>query len=105
MQRLIITGSMGAMFEPHEGPYVYSEKDWNDFAVKETDRLGSAAPSFTAYMASKVLAEREANAFVGTRNPQFDVVHVLPSFVFGPVIQDVRSSNPFVVVVTEMAVL
>lgn len=90
MKRVVITGSVRAIQEPHDAPYTFSARDWNDHAVREVERLGGAASADLKYAASKTLAERAANAWVETNKPSFDVVHILPTWVLGPILQSVR---------------
>ncbi len=51
---------------------IYTEEDWNVFAVEQVGELGEAATGMWKYDASKVLAEQ------GT-NPQLDRVLFVPS--------------------------
>ncbi|KZW02237.1 NAD(P)-binding protein [Exidia glandulosa HHB12029] len=89
--RIVITSSNATILEQHDPPYVYSNKDWCNFAVEEVNTLGNAASGVAKYMASKVLAERAANDWLAQNKVHFDITHVLPSWVYGAPIQDVHS--------------
>ncbi|EJD46030.1 NAD(P)-binding protein [Auricularia subglabra TFB-10046 SS5] len=91
VKRVVVTGSIAALSEPHEPPYTYSTSDWNDQSVRIVAELGGQAPPGKKYCASKVLAERAASAWVEDNKPNFDLCHVLPAFVFGPVLSPVSS--------------
>ncbi|EJD46031.1 NAD(P)-binding protein [Auricularia subglabra TFB-10046 SS5] len=91
VKRVVVTGSIVALVEPHEPPYIYSAKDWNDHAVGLVAELGGQARPWKKYSASKVLAERAAEAWVEDNKPSFDLGHILPCWVFGPVLTPVSS--------------
>lgn len=93
VKRVVITGSIAAVVEPHEPPYSYSDKDWNESALKLVAELGGQAPPWMKYAASKVLAERAAYSWVEENRPGFDICHILPSWVFGPVLTSVSSTD------------
>ena len=69
---------------------MYSERDWNYWAVEDVENNGKKASAMSKYCASKTLAERTAWRFVEQHQPHFDLVSLLPTFVFGPVIHEVR---------------
>ena len=59
MQRIVITSSCSAVITPSlSEPTVFSEQDWNLSSVKEVQELGNKSLPFTAYHASKSLAEK-----------------------------------------------
>lgn len=93
VKRIVITGSIAAIIEPHELPYTYSSKDWNDHSVRSVHELGGNAPQWDKYLASKVLAERAAYRWVDDNKPSFDLSFILPCWVYGPVIAPVSSLN------------
>ncbi|KAG8809844.1 methylglyoxal reductase (NADPH-dependent) gre2 [Serendipita sp. 399] len=101
VKRVVVTSSIAAIYEPHEGEYVYTEKDWFDTAPKVVEQLGVSAPGFMKYMASKVLAERSAWAWVAENKPSFDLVTVLPAWVWGRDIfsnpETTRGSNYYLI--------
>jgi nucleoside-diphosphate-sugar epimerase len=51
--------------------------------VEVVAQQGKNAPPFAKYSASKLLAERAAWEWVKEANPHFDLVTILPSFIFG----------------------
>lgn len=59
--------------------------------MKVVEELGSKAPNKRKYQASKVLAAREVQNFVAKNKPAFDVVDILPTYVYGPIISDIKS--------------
>lgn len=64
VKRIVVTSSTGAIAETIlEETRVYTEDDWNDFAVEQVQKLGKAAIGWWKYDASKVLAERGAVAY------------------------------------------
>ncbi|EJD46142.1 NAD(P)-binding protein [Auricularia subglabra TFB-10046 SS5] len=91
VKRVVITGSVRAILHPQDAPYTFSSRDWNDYAVQQVERLGAGASSDDKYAASKTLAERAANEWVAQNKPAFDVAHILPTWVFGPILQPYTS--------------
>ncbi|EJD46141.1 NAD(P)-binding protein [Auricularia subglabra TFB-10046 SS5] len=91
VKRVLITGSVKAVQQPHDAPYTYSSRDWNDDAVAEVARLGREASAESKYAASKTLAERAAKEWVEKTKPAFDVTYVLPTWVLGPILQQYTS--------------
>ncbi|XXH00997.1 hypothetical protein Hte_007348 [Hypoxylon texense] len=100
VKRVVLTSSFGAVLDmarEESIPWVYSSKDWNPITFEE-----AAAPTATpqdAYRGSKTIAEQEAWKFVEEKKPQFDLVTLCPSMVFGPLanapssIRDLNESN------------
>ncbi|PVF98194.1 NAD(P)-binding protein [Serendipita vermifera] len=97
VQRVVITSSIMAIWEPKESPSVYTEADWNDAAINIVKEKGKEAPSFMKYAASKSLAERAAWELMKRENPAFDLVTILPSFIWGEILSettaDIKGSN------------
>ncbi|KAG8923398.1 methylglyoxal reductase (NADPH-dependent) gre2 [Tulasnella sp. 418] len=93
VKRVVVTSSLAAALEPHPHPYVYTEVDWCDYALKEVEEKGREATPMMKYRASKVMAERAAWNFVKEHVAEigFDLVTVLPTFVFGPLLHEVSS--------------
>ncbi|EPQ61036.1 NAD P-binding protein [Gloeophyllum trabeum ATCC 11539] len=93
VKRVIVTSSGAALVEPKEPGYVYTEADWGDYSVKEVQSKGANATTLQKYRASKALAERAAWDFVEKHKDQiqWDVVTVLPTIVYGPIIHQVES--------------
>lgn len=44
VKRIVITSTMYTIMEPKEGPYVYTENDWNDSVVKLFYEIGEKSP-------------------------------------------------------------
>ncbi|EGF97908.1 uncharacterized protein MELLADRAFT_113978 [Melampsora larici-populina 98AG31] len=100
IKRVIITSSLGAiasvesLSEPSfKATHIYTEQDFNEDDPKILEEKGSASPPFTAYFASKVLAEKAAWEFVKTNKPKFDLTTICPSFVLGPIIHEVKDET------------
>lgn len=100
VNRIVMTSSFGSVLDmgrDENTPWTYSEKDWNPITYAE-----AAAPDATAqdaYRGSKTFAEQEAWSFVKEKRPQFDLVTLCPSMIFGPLasqpssIGDLNESN------------
>jgi nucleoside-diphosphate-sugar epimerase len=58
------------------------------------EEQGKEAPLFTKYAASKTLAEQSAWQLIKDTNPQFDLVTVLPSFIWGVSTNMLFASRP-----------
>ncbi|KAI2601885.1 dihydroflavonol-4-reductase [Hypoxylon sp. NC1633] len=85
VRRVVFTSSFGAVLDmarEEAVPWVYSSNDWNPITFKQA--IASTATPQDAYRASKTIAEQEAWKFVNERKPQFDLVTLCPSMVFGP---------------------
>ncbi|KAI4596368.1 hypothetical protein KJ359_005497 [Pestalotiopsis sp. 9143b] len=100
VKRIVLTSSFGSVLDmgrDESTPWTYSGKDWNPITYAE-----AAAPDATpqdAYRGSKTFAEQEAWKFVEEKKPQFDLVTLCPSMIFGPLasqpssIGDLNESN------------
>ncbi|KAG8937757.1 methylglyoxal reductase (NADPH-dependent) gre2 [Tulasnella sp. 408] len=95
VRRVVITSSKASIVndKAQAGWPTFDEADWNDVSPREIELKGKDAEPIHKYRASKVLAERAAWDFVEKNkgNINFDLVTVLPSFVFGPTIHEVTS--------------
>jgi len=60
--------------------YVVTEKD----EIEADPQKNDYTDSFSAYTASKALADRFTWDFIAKHKPKFDVITINPSFVFGP---------------------
>lgn len=58
MKRVVVTSSCAAVLETTKEPRTFSEENWGQLSVDETQRDGRSAPPMVKYRASKVLAER-----------------------------------------------
>jgi len=93
VKRIVITSSGAAMLDPHDGPYVYGEKDWNNYSIKLVEEQGINADGVHKYRASKALAEKAAWNFIKDSEGKisFDLVTVLPPYIMGPILHQVSS--------------
>ncbi|KAI0690651.1 NAD(P)-binding protein [Cerioporus squamosus] len=91
VKRIVITASVASILEHPTEPRVFSEKDWNERAIREVNEKGRAADNNDKYCASKTLAERAAWDFHAKHKGevQWDVVVLNPPYVFGPVLHEV----------------
>ncbi|KAI5926924.1 dihydroflavonol-4-reductase [Camillea tinctor] len=100
VKRVVMTSSFGAvldMTKEESLPWTYSSESWNPISYGE-----ASAPNATpqeAYRGSKTFAEKEAWKFISEKKPQFDLVTLCPSMVFGPLVdspssvQELNESN------------
>jgi len=91
--RIVVTSSGAALLEPHEGAYVYSERDWNEYSPKLVEEQGAKAEGIHKYRASKTLAEKAVWNYVkeNAGHIAFDAVTVNPPFIYGPLLHQVSS--------------
>ncbi|KAI0659011.1 D-lactaldehyde dehydrogenase [Cubamyces menziesii] len=99
VKRVVITSSVVALAPltaPPPAP-VIDETYWNDHSVKEVREKGKGAHTKDMYPASKVLAERAAWEFYEREKNKlggklgWDLVVLIPPFIFGPSLHDVKS--------------
>lgn len=94
VKRIVITSSMGAVSSfnapPVEGK-VFTEKDFNELDPQILAEKGKDSPPWTAYFASKVLAEKAAWEYVKTNKTKYDIATICPPFVLGPIIHQVKN--------------
>ena len=82
LKRVVLTSSDAAMYsnEDETNPELsFNEESWNNTKYEDAKK-----DNVTAYYASKAFAEKFAWEFIKNKNPQFDLVVVNPSWVFGP---------------------
>jgi nucleoside-diphosphate-sugar epimerase len=83
VRRVVITSSIVALTPPVQ----LSGLERSERPISPTDRPpfvpGPYKTELAAYAASKIAALQEAEAWIRTKNPDFDVVHLHPSFVLG----------------------
>ena len=87
VQRVVITSSIGAVYNTKNLPRVLTEDDWHDESIEWVEREGDGTPKFVMYVASKTLAEKAAWEFT-EKHPNIELstgVHLLEStqFTFG----------------------
>ncbi|KAF4332650.1 aldehyde reductase II [Fusarium beomiforme] len=86
VKRIVITSSLATAAGPAESTYLHSDKDW----VEISEQKAYSNP-WHGYVASKVYAEKAAWDFVKKENPPFTITTILPAFILGPIIHEVRS--------------
>ncbi|KAI1500609.1 hypothetical protein F5X99DRAFT_385383 [Biscogniauxia marginata] len=79
VKRLVITSSSAAILNPANHAKVYDETYWAPFTWED-----GLDPEKT-YVASKVLSEKAAWAFIEKENPNFDLAVINCTYTFGPV--------------------
>jgi len=87
--RVVVTSSFAAVAQPKDGTgYVYTEEDWNTFSSEEVKKTGDP---MHAYRSSKYEAEKAAWDFIKENKPKFDLSTINPVFVFGPLLQEIKT--------------
>ncbi|KAI1163857.1 ketoreductase [Nemania serpens] len=87
VKRLVITSSSAAILNPRNHAKVYDESCWAPTTLEDAMR----DPNRYAYAASKVLAEKAAWAFVKNEKPEFQLVVINCTYVFGPIQRNLPS--------------
>ncbi|KAL1938000.1 hypothetical protein VTO73DRAFT_12011 [Trametes versicolor] len=98
IKRVVVTSSIGAIAETvQEETRVYTEEDWNEFAVKQVRELGKAATGWWKYDASKVLAEQAAWKFYEDNKGtiSYELSTIVPGWILGPIPDDPSSPDAF----------
>ncbi|KAI0759548.1 NAD-P-binding protein [Trametes elegans] len=98
IKRIVVTSSVGAISETYiEKTRVFTEDDWNDYAVGQARMLGKAASGFIKYDCSKVLSEKAAWDFWEKNKDalSYDLSVVAPSWILGPIPDDPPSPTAF----------
>jgi nucleoside-diphosphate-sugar epimerase len=93
VQSVILMSSIAAVQSQREGPYVFTEKDWNDQILDLLAQFGKGLPALGIYAASKVAAEKAFWKFRDDQKPAFAMTAVAPVFVSGPPLVVPRSSS------------
>ncbi|KAI1345491.1 ketoreductase [Xylaria sp. FL0043] len=81
VRRVVITSSSAAILNPDNHAKVYDETFWAPTTFEDA----ISCPAKRAYIASKVLAEKAAWAFVESEKPGFDLAVINCTYVFGPI--------------------
>ena len=92
VKRVVLTSSFGVVLDmarDDSEPYTYTSQDWNPITYAEA--ADPAATPQDAYRGSKKFAEEAAWDFVKEKKPQFDLVTLCPSMIFGPLANPPRS--------------
>ncbi|KAF8310758.1 NAD(P)-binding protein, partial [Clavulina sp. PMI_390] len=87
--RVVVTSSAASIMEPKDGPYTFTEADWNTFSPGEVERIGGES-GIHVYRTAKVTAERAAWKFMEDNKGKlgFDLATILPPLVYGPLEQE-----------------
>ncbi|KAG8769042.1 methylglyoxal reductase (NADPH-dependent) gre2 [Serendipita sp. 397] len=88
VKRVVITASMASALEKTR----CAPDTWSNNAIRAVEQRGKKAPPAAKYAASKALAEKKAWEFMNERKPDFDLVTLLPSYIWGPVLN--KGSGP-----------
>ncbi|KAA1466800.1 NAD(P)-binding protein [Dentipellis sp. KUC8613] len=95
VKRVVVTGSVSAVFNAFvKSPSrLYDETDWNDSVIKAVEKDPKDTPPIFWYLASKTLGEKAAWEFMEKNKSaiNFDLVVVLPTYVFGPALHEVKA--------------
>ncbi|KAI1778774.1 ketoreductase [Hypoxylon cercidicola] len=85
VKRVVITSSGAAIINPMNHPKIYDETHWAPWTWED-----ALVPQKT-YMASKVLSEKAAWAFMDAEKPHFDLAVINCTFTYGPVQRNLHS--------------
>lgn len=86
VKRIVVTSSYASIMDGSAPvPNTRSEKDWNEYSIKQLESKGKDVSPPDAYRASKTLAERAAWKFVEDNKPKWDLVTLCPPLVLGPI--------------------
>ncbi|THH07730.1 hypothetical protein EW145_g3173, partial [Phellinidium pouzarii] len=93
-KRVVVTSSTAAIEDP-TSKGMLSEKDWNEGDIVSVREKGRDATQVAKYRASKSLAEKAAWDFFRKHRSEitWDLTTICPSYVFGPVLHEVASSD------------
>ncbi|CAO3694408.1 unnamed protein product [Umbelopsis ramanniana] len=95
VKSVVVVSSVASVLDssvPEE--FVYTEKNWNDGAIKtvlELKAKGEVINPFIAYMASKNEAERAVWNFKENNKPSFTLSTVLPTYLYGAIVPTPQS--------------
>jgi len=78
LKNVVYISSIAAIAQPHDAPYTYTEKDWQEWAPAEVKKLGDKSPGPVIYTASKALAERAFWKFRDEEKPSFTMTAINP---------------------------
>ncbi|TFY51472.1 hypothetical protein EVG20_g10987, partial [Dentipellis fragilis] len=94
VKRVVITGSVSAVFNAFvKGPArLYDENDWNESVIEVVEKNPKDSLPIFWYLASKTLGEKAAWEFMEKNKSaiNFDLVVILPTYVFGPALHEVK---------------
>lgn len=79
VKSFVLMSSIAAIASTKEGPYTFTEADWNDESEALVAKLGKDAPGGMIYRASKAASERTLWKFRDEKEPTFTVTSVNPT--------------------------
>ncbi|KAF9077902.1 hypothetical protein BDP27DRAFT_1310382 [Rhodocollybia butyracea] len=95
IKRVIVTSSIASVMDLHPTMRTYTEEDWNTHSTQEIEEKGDATDPTHIYLGSKALAEKAAWEWYESAKEKvgWDLVAILPGFVFGPLLQEIDSPS------------
>ncbi|KAF4617262.1 hypothetical protein D9613_005668 [Agrocybe pediades] len=95
LKRVVMTSSSATLLRPVTEPTQFNENDWADAYIQYVKSAGKDAPFMVKYLVSKALAERAAWEFYQKHKDdvKWDFVTILPPYVWGPPLQDVKAPS------------
>ncbi|KAL0940090.1 nad dependent epimerase [Colletotrichum truncatum] len=93
VKSVVLMASISSVLQRKEGPYTYTEKDWNHEALDLVAQLGEKAPGPLVYVASKVAGEKAFWEFRDKQKPSFTMTAVHPVYVSGPPLTSPESAD------------
>lgn len=95
VDRVVLTSSTAAIAASGaDANATFTPDDWNTPALNLYQADPTGEGKGFAYPASKVLAERAAWDFIETKRTPFDLTTICPTFIFGPLIQQLSGPSP-----------
>jgi nucleoside-diphosphate-sugar epimerase len=91
VKKMVVTSSVVTILNrdfPYTPGTVINEKTWVAVTLEDAKKGGPIA-----YRVSKVFAEKALWEFVAKEKPSYEVTTVLPPFIFGPVLGDVKTAG------------
>jgi len=80
LKTVILASSAQAVASPDKPQnYVYTEADWNNFALEQVEKLGKATPGALSYAASKTAGEKAFWNFRDEFKPSFAMTAICPA--------------------------
>ena len=78
IKSVVLMSSVAAVASEKQGPYVFTEKDWNTGALGLIEKLGKKSPGPLIYAGSKVASEQAFWKFRDEKKPQFSMTAINP---------------------------
>jgi len=93
VKKIVVTSSFNTILNrdfPYTPGTVINENTWVEVTLEDAKKAGGGP---IAYRVSKVFAEKALWEFVEKEKPNYEVTTVLPPFIFGPVLGDVKTAS------------